>query len=138
MNRDNELPLMMPVRDGRLQWSHEQKQMLSAFLARQEGRQVMVRISKPRKIRSLKQNSYYWSVVVSMIAAETGHTPEDVHEILKEKFLPKKFIRLLGVEKEIKKTTTDLTANEFTLYLDQIYAFAGAELGLRIPLPQEC
>jgi hypothetical protein len=38
--------------------------------------------------RSLKQNAYYWSVVVAMLADAAGYDdPEDMHDALRAKFL---------------------------------------------------
>jgi hypothetical protein len=132
MRQQTELSLMLQVKDGWLSMTPAQQTMIRAFLARMNLKDVSVRIGKPRKIRSLSQNAYYWAVVLSMISAQVGHTPEEVHYFLKDEFLPKKFIKLGGLEVEIRKTTTDLSTNEFNVYLAQVTAWA-SELGIEIP-----
>ncbi len=138
MRQQTELSLLLTVKDGWLSMTSEQQSMIRAFLARMNMKDVSVRIGKPRKVRSLSQNSYYWAVVLSMIAAHTGCSSEDMHAVLKDLFLPRKFVKLNGKEIEVRKTTTDLSSGEFNLYLTQIAAWASSELGLALPTSNQC
>jgi len=133
MSRDTELALMMTVKDGYLSMTPTQRQMIVAFLSRTKLVDVTVKISKPRKIRSLTANKYYWGVVLAAIGHHVGHTPEEIHYVLKDQFLPRKFIKLGAKEIEIRKSTADLSTGEFNLYLTQIAAWAAQELGLELP-----
>jgi len=114
-----------------------QKAVLDEFLAKFEGKAVTVEISKPASTRSLRQNSYYWGVVLTIIAQETGHSTEEIHLAVKDMFLPRKFLKLGSRETEIRKTTTDLTPTEFSLYIEQVRAWASQELKCSIPSPNE-
>lgn len=105
------------------------------FLEGFEGKAVSVTWAKPKSTRSLIQNGYLWGVVYQYIAAHTGMTTEDVHDWCKDEFLPRRFVALAGKEKEIRKTTTELSTTEFSNYWEQIVAWAGRELGVSIPLP---
>lgn len=90
--------------------------------------------------RSNPQNRYYWGVVISLIADHTGVDQMDLHEILKNKFLREVvcFQTKTGKQLEIVgRSTTELKTNEFEEYLAQVRAWAGAELGIAIPLPNE-
>jgi hypothetical protein len=51
------------------------------------GRTVEVVVRRPRSIRSLNQNAYYWGVVIATLAEEFGYDPPDMHEALKGHFL---------------------------------------------------
>ena len=133
MRQQTELALMMTVKDGWLSMTPAQQTMIRAFLARMNMKDVSVRIGKPRKIRSLTQNAYYWAVVLSMISAQVGHTSEEIHYFCKDAFLDRKLIKLGGKEVEIRKTTTELTTNEFNVYLAKVTAWAAQELGVTIP-----
>lgn len=95
------------------------------------------------KQRSSPQNSYYWGVVIEVLAnhSEIGYTKDEWHEILKHKFLritlwiPKKDgIKEMSV---ITKTTTKLTTKDFEEYLSQIRSWASQDLGCFIPEPNE-
>jgi hypothetical protein len=131
--------VVAPVKDGRPWFSPAQDRVLAAFLRRMEGKEVRVTFSQPTKTRSNPQNRYYWGVVLTMIAAETGHTTEEVHEYMKAMFLPRCFIRLGKGKKEqqITKSTATLSTFDMEEYLEKVRAFAAAELQLTIPLPNE-
>jgi hypothetical protein len=77
--------------------------------------------------RSTNQNRLYW-LWLTMIADETGHAPNEMHEYFRMKFLKchdKKF--------EYIRSTTDLNKDEFTKYLNQIELFATTELNITLP-----
>jgi hypothetical protein len=48
-------------------------------------------------------------------------------------FLPRKFITLGAKEVEVRKTSADLSTEEFADYLRRIEAWAATELGIAIP-----
>lgn len=105
------------------------------WLAAHDGQAIAVTLSRKKVTRTNRQNRTYWGLVIAAISEHTGHTAEEIHEILKSMFLPRKYITLAGLEREIGKTTTELSTAEFAKYLDRVYAFAAQELGLVIPLP---
>lgn len=88
------------------------------------------------KPRSHSQNSYLWGVVYPLIAEYTGHSTEELHEAFKHLFLPR--ATFLG-DKEIlaNKSTTELSTVEMEDYLMRVRVWAGEELGVSIPLPNE-
>ena len=83
------------------------------------------------KPRSLKENNYYWGIVLTLLAEATGFTPEEAHDAMRWKFLRK------GQRFETVRSTTGLTTNEFEEYLEKIRLFAAQELNCIIPLPNE-
>jgi hypothetical protein len=46
-----------------------------------------ISINKFRKSRSLQQNRYMWGVVYKLIADHTGYTADEVHQLMKDRFL---------------------------------------------------
>lgn len=98
---------------------------------------LIVSVEKPKKIRSNQQNRYYWSGVLGTITLDTGHTENELHEVFKRMFLPKRYITLGGKEVELMGTTTALTTQEFAKYIDQIIIYASSELSIAIPSPEE-
>jgi len=129
----NSLTLTIPVEGGRLKPSPQQQATIGTFLRTREGKAVEVKFARPTTSRSLRQNRYYWGAVIGAIAESTGNSPEDLHLVLKEMFLPRKFITLGAKEVEVRKTTHDLTTEEFTLYLEAVRAWAASELGITMP-----
>lgn len=97
-------------------------------------------IERKHATRSLAQNALYWGVYVDLLAEHTGYTPDEVHELLKAKFLPKTLAVTDG-NGEIKGefviggTTTRLNKIEFGEYLRSIQHWAAEALGVVIPDP---
>lgn len=87
-------------------------------------------------IRSNPQNRYYFGVCVDLISEHTGFTQEEVHEILKHKFLAKRVL-LAQEYVDITKTTTELSTSEFKHYIEQIQRWASMELSIVLPDPNE-
>lgn len=100
-----------------------------------EGEDIVMEIGRQYGKRSNQQNKYYWGVVVKEIAEETGHSPKEIHKVLKQKFLPK--MNVLGYD--IVKSTTELSTQDFEEYLRKIreWAATGQGLGMYIPEPNE-
>ncbi len=84
------------------------------------------------KSRSLKENSYYWGVIVGTLSDHTGFTPEEMHEALKWKFL-----RIVKGQIESCRSTTELSVGEFEDYLSKIRIWSSEELNCWLPLPNE-
>ncbi len=89
-------------------------------------------VRKPKKNRTLRQNRYYWGVVVKVLADHFGYTIDEMHEALKWKFLQKKDAPLPTV-----KSTTELSTVEFTDYLESVWRWAATEYSVYIPDPDK-
>lgn len=127
------LTIAVPVKDGKLAPSPAQQFAIDRCLTAFEGKAVELKLDRVRDSRSLRQNRFYWGVVLSEIAKSTGYTTEEVHELFKDKFLPRKFVGVGSLSKEVQKSTAKLTTDEFSLYLEQLAAFAASELGITLP-----
>jgi hypothetical protein len=103
---------------------------------------VEVTVEKARSRRSLNQNAYYWGVVVKMISDELGYTPEEVHEVLKEKFNPKDLALMAYDNQTIEQvrigvSTANLGKLDFCAYIERIQRWASEFLHLNIPDPNQ-
>lgn len=96
--------------------------------------EVTIRPHKSK--RSIDQNSLYWSWL-SIIADETGNTANDIHEWCRDEFLPCSEIKVAGVAHLARPSTTALTTKEMTDYLNRIEAWAGTDLGIILPSPDD-
>ncbi|QDT46213.1 hypothetical protein Pan258_02300 [Symmachiella dynata] len=123
--------LIIPLQDGNLLPTQHDQRVIQSW----KREEVIVKPYDPKRDRSSQQNRYYWSVVLGTIAAETAHTPEEIHEWAKAWFLPRTFITMKGREYEVGKSTTSLSTEEFSRYVEQIKAWAGSELSISIPDP---
>lgn len=78
-----------------------------------------VTVEKYKKNRSNAQSRLYW-LWLGIIGNDTGNSPEDLHEIMKLRFLGTEKIQSMGYSIEIARSTTKLSTQEFTDYLDKI------------------
>ena len=110
----------------------DRRSIVDEYMCSLIGQRVEVIIRKPKTSRSTLQNSYYWSVVVEILAKELGYDKDEIHEILKYKFLQSNAMGMPYV-----KSTTKLSTGEFEDYLEKIRRWAAEFLNINIPLPNE-
>ena len=112
---------------------------LKEFLDKCSDWMYKVEISKQYKIRSLQENKYYFWIILKMLSDELWYEVDEVHELMKERFLTK--IEKLKSDKRVKlkrtKSTSELTTQEFEEYLENIRVFASKYLNIIIPLPNQ-
>lgn len=121
------------VKNGNLVLDNEQA--YEAHLMTLDG-EVEVITRKRKRTRSLKQNDYYWGVVIQKISEYTGHSAQEVHELMKNLFLRD----MLIVNKDIyrsTKSTTELSTKQFIDYIQKINLWALDRLDVNIPEPED-
>lgn len=94
-----------------------------------------INITKYKKDRTKSQNSLMW-MWLGIISNDTGESPENLHNIFKLRFLGTEKIQSMGYSIEIPKSTTKLTTQEFTDYLDKIEGLA-MSIDIRLPHPAD-
>ena len=95
-----------------------------------------VLIEPYKRSRTLNQNALYhkW---VGIIADDTGNSHDAVHEALKQEFLPPRTVEMGGKVRQYRPSTTALTSDEMAAYMNHVYAWAGSELGIILPVPED-
>lgn len=109
--------------------------VLSAIQDLKENVHWIVDIKRYRKKRTLSQNKLYW-LWINCIAYETGNKPDDIHDYLKNRFLPKRKIKIFDEIKEVTMSTTELNTKQFTDYLNAIDADISTE-GITLLYPDD-
>jgi hypothetical protein len=97
------------------------------------GKPVEVVLRAKRRQRSLKQNNAYWGLIVPAIAEHCGYTKDEAHEALGFRFLR------VGEPDAVlpaRRSTADLTVQEFQDYCEAVKVFAAETLGIFIPDPE--
>lgn len=115
------------------------KKMLFDFLKSLENNYI-VEVKKKRNTRSTNQNSYYWKCIVQELANSLGYFPDEMHSILRTKFLSEwEMIEVNDKKIGLNKigSTTDLNTKAFEVYAEQIRIWALTELGIRLLVPNE-
>lgn len=104
--------------------------------------ELEVTVKRLRATRSLDQNAYYWGVVVQLLSEHTGYTPDEIHGLLKAKFLPKRLAVCDGngeIQDELVLggSTRNLNKLEFGDYMESIRQWAAEMLDVVIPDPDQ-
>ncbi|MBV9825190.1 MAG: hypothetical protein JO001_05905 [Alphaproteobacteria bacterium] len=121
------MTFLATAHNGQLDFGSDfNQQRLRLYLSDHEGKQL--RLDEIKTVRSLSQNRYYW-VYLGIIERETGNNADDLHEYLKRKLLPPRFVEVLGQEIRLPASTTGLSKADFGDYLDKIASLSG------VPLP---
>lgn len=120
--------------------TEDDKIKLYNYLKQLSNKDYVVEIKENKNTRSLNQNAYYWRCIVQVMADELGYFPDEMHEILKAKFLSEYQIlehqeRKAGVL--YVKSTTRLNKKEFELYVEKIRIWSSTELNITLMLPNE-
>lgn len=100
-----------------------------------DGTKLDITIRKQKIKRSNLQNRYYWGVVVEILSNEFGYEPDEMHMVLREKFLR------IHDEKHpdfvIAKSTAKLNTLDFIDYIEKIQRWAAIEHQTYIPDPEK-
>lgn len=126
------------VKAGRLEMRN--RKVVAEQLRRMKDCEVVITIEPRKAARSGPQNRWYWGVIVDLLSEHTGFSPEEMHDVLKAKFLPKKLAVADGngeVQGEfvIGGSTTKLNKLEFGEYCERIRQWAAESLDVVIPDP---
>ena len=108
------------------------KGMIQQF---EDTKNVDVIVSPRNRSKSKEQAGYLWGVVYPEIAEHTGHSPEELHDIFKRKFLLRRRL-WRGTELAVVGSTHTLTANEMAEFISKIILEAG-EMEIAIPDPDK-
>lgn len=117
----------------------EMDEVLQSF----EGKEWQLTIEKKKKSRSLNQNAYYWGVVIPMVRAALHDlgmklSRQEVHELLKLKFLKKEIINEnTGEVFEYIGGSSELTTTEFMDFIAELQQWSAEYLNIVIPSPNE-
>lgn len=115
----------------------EEKRKLFAILKELRGKHL-ISVEKARQSRSLAQNKYYWGVIVPMLASEFGYYKDEMHEVLRRKFISyTKENPFTGETEMFARSTTKLNTIDMEIYLECIRAWALSEFSIYLPLPNE-
>lgn len=107
--------------------------------------ELLVREANRSRIRSQKANKYLWGVVYALMSVHTGHSPEDIHDAMCERFLPSEhkrvefYNKMTGEHVETIETdarrSSKLTGGPFYDFVESVRQFAREFLDVDTPDP---
>jgi hypothetical protein len=111
------------------------------LMSRDKDLAVTIEIKPAKRYRSVFQNSYYWGVVITLIASRLKELGHDVDKDLTHEFLKGRFLYTemhTGEETmRIPRKTSDLSTTEFEEYVEVVKQFAAEVLEVFIPDPND-
>lgn len=123
------------IKEGRLQnnVSQQIKDLLPTF----EGKRVVVKIEKVKSNRSDQQNKLYW-VYNDILSKEIGYDKNELHEIIKYKFLTKEKVdENTGEVYNYVGSTAKLNKSEFADFVSELQRWANETFNCYLPSPNE-
>ena len=123
------------VKNGKLQKNVSLK--IASELKQFEGKRVEIKIQKLKSTRSQQQNRYWWAIV-TILSNEIGYTKEELHDILKFKFLKKsKVVEGTGEILEYLGSTAKLNKSEFADLTTDLIRWSAETFNVVLPQPGE-
>lgn len=89
-----------------------------------KGNQPLVTIEENRQTRTNQQNERLWGYLYKSIGEHLGYTQDEMHTLMKYKFLRSERI-VDGQSVEVIKSTKKLTVQEMSDYQEKIATWAG-------------
>jgi hypothetical protein len=130
--------MITPVFHGKIEHGKlklEQRREFDLYCCRLEGKAVDLVLEKHKTTRSNQQSRYLNGVVYKIIADELGYSRDQVHDLLRYKFLRKEDGRTPGLY--TITSTAKLSKDEFSEYIEEIKKFSMEFLNCYIPSPDE-
>lgn len=129
------------IKNGRILF-RDRRQFDDQIRQFREGAEVEIAVTIRRATRSLQQNAYFWGVVIQALSEHTGYLPDEVHQFLKAKFIPKRLAIADGNGEVVDEyvlggSTRKMNTIEFGEYMETIRRWAAETLDLVIPDPSE-
>lgn len=131
------------VKSGRL-YIRNRRHFNQQVAQLKEGWEMELTLKRRRATRSIQANRYYWGWVIERLVKHCDHsyTPEEMHELLKARFIPKTLAIHDGngeivFEMVLGGSTRKMNTHEFYQYVESIREWAADTLGCDIPDPGE-
>ena len=123
------------VKDGKLQKNVSLQ--IAEEIKHFEGKRVEITVQKLKSTRSTQQNRLWW-LYVTIIAKEIGYDKNEMHEILKFKFLKKEKVdERTGEIFEYIGSTAKLNKSDFADMVTDLIRYAAETFDIILPLPGE-
>ncbi len=137
MPEQSEYQTLGVIRKGKLQVFHRASFDLAMSRFVDGLVSVTVQTTTEKAQRSLQANKYMW-VLFTMIGEETGHTRDEIHDLMCQRFLSYQLDTVDRQTGEITSTqvtrgTSRLTSKEHAAFLDQVIQWMGEFLGMTVP-----
>jgi len=95
-----------------------------------------ITIDKLRDKRTDRQRRLYWKWI-GIIGDEIGYDKDELHDALREKFLPWSEVDIIGKRVKRLTSTGKLSVGKMSQYMCDVDRFAAQELSILLPHPED-
>jgi hypothetical protein len=139
------LVLLCAKRDGTLWYGNgtakddtRQRKLLKAAITHLPEGAYELTIKPVDQTRRSQANRYYWGVVLRMMAEESGHGANELHDLMKLRHNGQVITDITtGEEVTVGRTTRTLTVAQFSAYLEAVMLDGAEYLGLTFPSQED-
>lgn len=124
------MKLFGKIHSNKIVWKNK-TQLVDHIRSFKEGTVVSVEIIEAEESRSINQNRLWWKWI-EILSKETGNTKEDMHTLMKYKYLLKEKM-IEGELHQIIGTTTTLSKEEFSKLMKEMFFWANDTLNVMLP-----
>ena len=124
------MKLFGKIHSNKIVWKNK-TQLVDHIRSFKEGTVVSVEIIEAEESRSINQNRLWWKWI-EILSKETGNTKEDMHTLMKYKYLLKEKM-IEGELHQIIGTTTTLSKEEFSKLMKDMFFWANDTLNVMLP-----
>tara|TARA_R110002167_G_scaffold50874_2_gene147792 strand:+ start:5606 stop:5986 length:381 start_codon:yes stop_codon:yes gene_type:complete len=115
---------------GKIVWNN--KTVLVDYIRGiEDGTNISVEITETPNLRTNKQNKLWWAWM-KIISKELGYSKNEIHDILKYKFLLREEI-IEGETNQYIKSTSTLTKTEFNKLTQDVFYWSNETLNINLP-----
>ncbi len=118
------------IKNGKIIWDN-QAEMINFVSTISDDTYVTVDIRINEDPRTNRQNKLWWAWM-KIIGRELGYTKNEIHDILKYKFLLREEI-IEGETQQYVKSTSTLTKKEFNKLTSDVHFWANDTLNINLP-----
>ena len=108
--------------------------MVKTLFNKTDVKEAVISIKENKMSRTGHQNRLYWHII-EQVRAETANTKDAIHDYLRGEFLETEVEEVCKKTVLVLKSTTSLNTKEMGVYLDEVIAWCGNDLGIKLNLP---
>jgi|TARA_R110002094_G_scaffold40895_1_gene53244 hypothetical protein len=104
---------------------------ISSIAKMEDGIKIIIEVREAKDIRTNSQNRLWWKWM-EIISSEIGYEKQEIHDILKYKFLLREEMIDGEMHQNLKSTTT-LTKKEFNKLTQDVFYWANDTFNINLP-----
>ncbi len=109
----------------------DKAKFLNSIAKMEDGIKIVLEVREAKDVRTNSQNRLWWKWM-EIISSELGYEKQEIHDILKYKFLLREEMMDGEIHQNLKSTTT-LTKKEFNKLTQDVFFWANDTFNINLP-----